>query len=828
MTQPADDWVDIPSPSSAAPPSLAANDDWVDVAPPPSPGYLDRITNRAIPVAQDFNEAGSRLISGPKDANDENYNPIGDIGEMAGDAFNFYTSPVSAAIQPVAKKVIEKYGDPEKQRDPDAAAERVAGDVTGLLGLALPYAKNIPLPIKDVGTGLPGILGDTAGSDGLPTGARARSSQAKAAQNATAQAAQNTGFAEGVFDNADKAKAAADTIYDQAGSISQGVTRAEPELQKNINKLYNRLSDDPNLSTDPGARGALKILQAAKESFDDSGNIPLNGITFLKRNVNDLYDPKAGPLHGQIYDALNKQVNGAISRARVDSPEWGQIMDAGNDLHVNYKKTFLDNSTSNKYLSAEDKKNYQDSQNSGDPYTAPPDPAVLRRISNLTKISDMQDYNDMLRKLPPELHDQFTQGVLADSSNGKSLLGKVASVYKAAKAATTGNPAAMANVLHGMVSEKIGTPINPALKASYPHIDDAINYHTDLANDAMSRYVAKQPVMQDRQLALPAPAKPLAIAAPESDMVPAPGGPRPMTPQERDAAIALRQGQDARTATGARVDLPNPYEGWQAGLRDRQVGAAEEQRSGSEAAQKAAQTDSMWKSNKGDLPGDISRTLLNADEISKIKGTDPNVIAEALRKAIGSTKATELEAMDQPIRYENSGDVNDLYDFLSKKNGFKHGGLVNENPTEKQKLAGNYKKHHVKWHGLDISIENPKGSERSGTNKDGKEWRSVMPAHYGYFKRSIGADGDHIDCYLGENENSKRVYVIDQKDDSTGKFDEHKIMLNYGDRDEAEKAYRSAFSDKKNRIMKVTRMTIPEFKDWLKNGNTKLPVRRAA
>lgn len=149
---------------------------------------------------------------------------------------------------------------------------------------------------------------------------------------------------------------------------------------------------------------------------------------------------------------------------------------------------------------------------------------------------------------------------------------------------------------------------------------------------------------------------------------------------------------------------------------------------------------------------------------------------------------------------------------------------VNSDPTPAQKMAGNYKKHHIKFHGLDIAIENPKGSERNGVDKSGKKWSVTMPNHYGYIKRTQGADDSHIDVYIGDDESSKRAYVIDQKDLDTGKFDEHKVCLGYKDRGDAVAAYRSAFSDGKNRIMKVTRFSIPELKDWLKNGDTRKPA----
>lgn len=46
---------------------------------------------------------------------------------------------------------------------------------------------------------------------------------------------------------------------------------------------------------------------------------------------------------------------------------------------------------------------------------------------------------------------------------------------------------------------------------------------------------------------------------------------------------------------------------------------------------------------------------------------------------------------------------------------------VDTNPTEKQKEAGNYKKGHIKVDGLDVTIEQPKGSIRRGTDANGNK-----------------------------------------------------------------------------------------------------------
>lgn len=148
------------------------------------------------------------------------------------------------------------------------------------------------------------------------------------------------------------------------------------------------------------------------------------------------------------------------------------------------------------------------------------------------------------------------------------------------------------------------------------------------------------------------------------------------------------------------------------------------------------------------------------------------------------------------------------------------GGRVSE-PSDAQKEAGNYKKDHGRIHGLDIAIENRKGATRSGTDKGGKSWSVTMPAHYGYIKRTEGADGDHVDCYLGPHSESSKVFIINQQHVDTGKFDEHKCMLGFNSAEEARATYRKGFSDGRGheRIGSMKEMSIDEFKAWLKNGS---------
>ncbi|MGL6373008.1 LPD38 domain-containing protein [Aeromonas hydrophila] len=149
---------------------------------------------------------------------------------------------------------------------------------------------------------------------------------------------------------------------------------------------------------------------------------------------------------------------------------------------------------------------------------------------------------------------------------------------------------------------------------------------------------------------------------------------------------------------------------------------------------------------------------------------------------------------------------------------------VEPEPTEAQKEAGNYKKGHLTLQGMDIALENPKGSTRSGTDRDGKAWQSTMAHDYGYIKRSLGADGDHVDVFIGDQPESKTVYVVDQADPKTGKFDEHKVMMGFADEQAARAGYLANYEKGWKGLSAIKAMPVEEFKRWVKEGDTKSPI----
>jgi hypothetical protein len=118
----------------------------------------------------------------------------------------------------------------------------------------------------------------------------------------------------------------------------------------------------------------------------------------------------------------------------------------------------------------------------------------------------------------------------------------------------------------------------------------------------------------------------------------------------------------------------------------------------------------------------------------------------------------------------------------------------------------------AKVHGMDISIENKKGSTRSGTDKDGHEWHTFMHFDYGYIRGTVGKDKDHIDVYVGPNSESEIVYIVNQNDPVTGDFDEQKVMLGFNSEEDAKTAYLKQY-DRPGFFGDIVKMNIETFKD---------------
>jgi hypothetical protein len=140
--------------------------------------------------------------------------------------------------------------------------------------------------------------------------------------------------------------------------------------------------------------------------------------------------------------------------------------------------------------------------------------------------------------------------------------------------------------------------------------------------------------------------------------------------------------------------------------------------------------------------------------------------------------------------------------------------------------AGNYTKGHIRLHGLDISIENPRGSFRGKRDNDGTvRWKVRMPAHYGYIRKTQGADNTQVDVFVGKRLDSTKIWVLDQaKRSDPTQFDEHKCFIGFKSLKTVIKTFRKARNDGLRCAVAVSELSIPEFRSWLQDGDTKNPV----
>lgn len=115
------------------------------------------------------------------------------------------------------------------------------------------------------------------------------------------------------------------------------------------------------------------------------------------------------------------------------------------------------------------------------------------------------------------------------------------------------------------------------------------------------------------------------------------------------------------------------------------------------------------------------------------------------------------------------------------------------------------------YHGLPVVVEHPQGSAL-------RRYNIRLPADYGYIQGIPGADGDDLDCYVGPSHQSDHVFVVDQLDPQTGKFDEHKVMLGYLTPETALEDYMLGHGDSKRAFGDLTEMTMEEFKRWASTG----------
>ena len=216
-----------------------------------------------------------------------------------------------------------------------------------------------------------------------------------------------------------------------------------------------------------------------------------------------------------------------------------------------------------------------------------------------------------------------------------------------------------------------------------------------------------------------------------------------------------------------------------------------------------------------------SDSSLSANVKDGITNAEPNG-----EPTVSLDKGTTLPADQQTSDKENTKKVADSEGENTLKAKIEAASAdVNTEPTEAQKKAGNYKKGHVQVGTFDITIEQPEGSIRRGTDANGKQWESKMHNTYGYFRGTEGVDGDHIDVFLSndiDGWNGRKVFVVDQYNPD-GTFDEHKVMLGFNDMDEAKSDYLANYEKgwENGRRIDVSATNLEDFEKWIDSSHRK-------
>lgn len=122
----------------------------------------------------------------------------------------------------------------------------------------------------------------------------------------------------------------------------------------------------------------------------------------------------------------------------------------------------------------------------------------------------------------------------------------------------------------------------------------------------------------------------------------------------------------------------------------------------------------------------------------------------------------------------------------------------------------------IKWHGLDIAIENKKGSYRTGKDIDGKPWKTLMDFDYGRIGGTMATDSEGVDIFLGPDDTAEMIYVVHQVDPFNDyRYDEDKCMCGFPSKESAIKGYQSQYN-RPDFLGEVSEFTIDEFKVALK------------
>ncbi len=264
-----------------------------------------------------------------------------------------------------------------------------------------------------------------------------------------------------------------------------------------------------------------------------------------------------------------------------------------------------------------------------------------------------------------------------------------------------------------------------------------------------------------------------------------------------------------------------------------------------DAASTLEEAVSFAKPSGDDQPRDeLGRWTSNEEfyEHPAMTEDEAQAAAQELVEELMAEFADEAGSVDGPREMSNEMIVWDGTRNLTAEEVAEAAADANPNPTRAQWESGNYAKGHVTIQGLRITIETAAGNRR-------QPQYPPLKNHYGYIKRTLAGDGDHVDVFLGPDPESDQVFVVDQyrpvtyeyeemsdpyeavisgpflSDPGPRKnFDEHKVMIGWHDQDEAHQAYLDNYGPGWKGFGGITEVSMSTFKEWLEEGDLSQPI----
>ena len=198
-------------------------------------------------------------------------------------------------------------------------------------------------------------------------------------------------------------------------------------------------------------------------------------------------------------------------------------------------------------------------------------------------------------------------------------------------------------------------------------------------------------------------------------------------------------------------------------------------------------------SNTGNL-----YVVLNKEQVKIIK-----------KEKVENNVFKSIRVLNQELHEEHKGIQGD------------NGKVINIKQTT---FSGHKIKGKVNWKGMTISIENRKGDIRRGVDPNGIAWETKMSNPYGYINGTKSNEsGDHLDCFLGEKEDTDKIFVVKIQDPETKIFDEDKAFLKFGSEKAVLNAFRRNYDKQwKKRIKDIKIYDIERFKEMVLSGKIDL------